>query len=95
MDFLLHLLMVELLGLCVSHHASWLLPCFPARKLEKVLGGPPGVASGWCMVTVATEQLQETEHVTCGLRAVAQPGVSLAAPQAIEAEERNGNPKEP
>lgn len=39
-DFLLHLLMVELLGLCLSHHASWLLPCFPARKLEKVLGGP-------------------------------------------------------
>lgn len=78
MDFLLHLLMVELLGLCVSHNASWLLPCFLARKLEKVCGGGlPGVASGCCMVTVAAEQLQETEHVMCGLRAVAHPGVGL------------------
>lgn len=76
--------------MCVS-------PCFLASPMlsgkkagEGVGGGAPGVASGCCMVTVAAEQLQETEHVMCGLRAVAHPGVSLAAPRAIEAEERNG-----
>lgn len=94
-DFLLHLLMVELLSLCGSHRASWLLPCFPARKLEKEGWGAPGVASGCCMVMVAAEQLQETEHVKCGLRAVVHPGVGLAAPRAIGAEGRDSNPQEP
>lgn len=63
---------------------------FRQESWRRCWGGPPGVASGCCMVTVAAEQLQETEHVMCGLRAVAHPGVSLAAPRAIEAEERNG-----
>lgn len=32
-DFLLHLLMVELLGPCVAHRASWLLPFCPCPRV--------------------------------------------------------------
>lgn len=89
-DFLLHLLMVELLSLCILTSSM-----LSGKKAGEGGWGAPGVVSGCCMVMVAADQPQETEHVMCGLRAVAHPGVGLAAPQAIGAEGRDGNPQEP